>query len=59
MKKIITFDPIELSEIAKRVYDVDPYEARNNDETPETLAEAITTNPIGIIEFLLDTIEGI
>ena len=59
MKKIITFDPIELAEIAKRVYDVDPYEARNNDETPETLAEAITTNPIGIIEFLLDTIEGI
>ena len=57
MKITIDFDDIELMEAGQRIYDFDPYEARNNDETPETLAEAITKNPIGIINFLLDRLE--
>lgn len=57
MTKGIRFDVEELAEIAERVYNVDIYEARNNDETPETLAKAITTNPLGIMRFLLDRID--
>ena len=47
----------ELLELAERVYNVDIYEAWNNDETPATLAEAIENNPRGIIRFLLDRVE--
>ena len=53
----MTAEEKEVLELAERVYNVDIYEARNNDETPETLAEAIRTNPNGIIRFLLDRIE--
>lgn len=54
----MTAEELEILELAERVYNVDPYEARNNDETPATLAEAIRTNPNGIIRFLLDVIDN-
>jgi hypothetical protein len=53
----MTAEEQEIMELAERVYNVDPYEAMNNDETPATLAEAIRTNPAGIIRFLLDVID--
>lgn len=52
-----SFDKEEREELGQRVYSVDVYEAMNNDETPATLAEAIRTNPNGIIRFLLDVID--
>lgn len=55
----MTTEELEILELAERVYNVDIWEARNNDETPETLAEAIRTNPNGIIRFLLDRIEDL
>lgn len=55
----MTADEKEVLELAERVYNVDIYEARNNDQTPETLADAIMKNPTGIIRFLLDQIEDI
>ena len=53
----MTAEEMEVLELAERVYNVDVWEARNNDETPATLAEAIRTNPAGIIRFLLDVID--
>jgi len=58
MVKKINFDLEEVREAAQRVYDIDIYEAMNAGETPETLQRAITENPVGIINFLLDYIEG-
>ena len=55
----MTAEDLEILELAERVYNVDIWEARNNDETPETLAEAIKKNPCGIIRFLLDRIEDL
>jgi hypothetical protein len=54
----MTAEDLEILELAERVYGVDIYEAMNNDETPATLAEAIRTNPAGIIRFLLDVIDN-
>lgn len=48
-----------LNELAQRVFDVDPWEARNNDATPESIAESIKNDPLPVIEYLLDVIEGI
>ena len=52
---------INLNDIAERILDIDPYEARNNDETPETLAEKL--NDIDAchetIEYLLGIIDDL
>lgn len=52
---------INLNDIAERILDIDPYEARNNDETPETLAEKL--NDIETchetIEYLLGIIDDL
>ena len=53
----MTAEEKDVLELAERVYNIDIYEARNNDETPATLADAIRENPTGIIRFLLDRIE--
>jgi hypothetical protein len=47
------------ADLAARVYSLDIYEARNNDETPETIAETIRTNPAEIIKYLLDIIDDL
>ena len=44
-------------DLAQRIIDVDPYEAADCDETAETIAEKIKTDPETIIEFLLEIIE--
>ena len=49
----------DIMELAERIYNVDIYEAQNNDETPETLAKTIREMPEGIIRFLLDRIEDL
>lgn len=48
-----------LSGLAERVYNVDRYESQSADQTPETIAEEIRTNPARVISYLLDYIEQI
>jgi len=45
------------AELAKRVYNLDIYEARNNDTTPDDIAESIRTDPNETIKYLLDIID--
>ena len=45
------------TELAKRVYNLDIYEMRNNDTTPEDIAESIRTDPNETIKYLLDFID--
>ena len=42
---------------ASRLYELDPYEAMDNGETPETIAETIQGDPLAVIDYLLDIIE--
>lgn len=44
-------------ELGQRLFDLDPYNAQDYDETPETLAEKIEIMPLEIISNLLDIIE--
>ena len=46
------------AELAERVYNVDIYEAMNNDATPADIENTISNNPETIIFFLLDTIDN-
>ena len=46
-------------DLAQRIIDIDPYGARDAEETPETIAEKIKTDPETIIEYLLDIIEDL
>lgn len=41
----------------ERLYSLDLYEARDNDETHETLNNIIDSNPDLVINYLLDIIE--
>lgn len=47
----------ELLEISERVYNVDIYNAMNEDATPANIAESIQADPLPVIEYLLDVIE--
>lgn len=47
----------ELRALAERVYNLDIYEMRNNDTTPDDIAESIRTNPDETIKYLLDYID--
>lgn len=47
----------EIIKQARRLLDLDPYEAADNGETVETIAALIENNPLYIIEKLLDAIE--
>ena len=46
-----------IQDLANRIYQIDIYEARNNDTTPEDIAESIRTNPAETIKYLLDIID--
>lgn len=46
-------------ELANRIIDLDIYNARDYEETPETIAETIQNDPDTIIEYLLDVIDNI
>ena len=45
------------NELAQRIYDIDPYEAQDNDETPETIADTIYQDPLAIISYLVELVE--
>lgn len=49
----------ERSELAERVYNIDIYEAMNNDATPADIENTIQNNPETIIYFLLDKLEDL
>ena len=46
-----------IKELAERIYQIDVYEMRNNDTTPDDIAEAIRANPAETIKYLLDIID--
>ena len=51
----------DLQDIAQRIVNIDPYEARNNDTTPESLAEDLKSieNCYETIIYLLDIIDDL
>ena len=49
----------KLVELAQRIIDIDFYGARDADETPQTIADKITSEPETIILYLLDTIDNL
>jgi hypothetical protein len=50
-------DKAMIYDTANRVYNLDPYEARDNNETVDSIAETIETEPYTIIDYLLDIID--
>ena len=49
----------KIKDLANRIYNIDIYENRNNDTTPEDIAESIRTNPAETIKYLLDIIDDL
>jgi hypothetical protein len=49
----------ELRALAERIYNIDIYENRNNDTTPDDIAEQIKQNPAEVIRYLLDIIDDL
>lgn len=49
----------KINKLAQRLYDLDPYEARDYDETPETIALLIKNDPILILNYLVDLVEDL
>lgn len=47
----------KLHDAARRIMDLDPYEARHEDETPESITAAMIKDPASVIVYLLDIIE--
>ena len=44
-------------QLGERIYNLDPYEAQDNDDTPETLATTIKEDPLYVIEYLINWID--
>ena len=53
------YTEILTNELAQRLYDLDPYEAQDNDETPETLAQRIKDYPLDVMSHLIGIIEDL
>lgn len=51
------YEQIFRGELAQRIYDLDIYEARDNDATPESIADDIKNYPLDVMGYLLDLIE--
>jgi len=49
---------IDIRELAQRIWDIDPYEMKNNDTTPDDIVNAILDDPRETINYLLDIIEN-
>lgn len=49
----------DLKDVALRVYNVDIYNAMNEDATPENIAASIKEDPIPVLLYLLDVIEDL
>jgi len=58
-KTMTNFEKILTNELAQRIYDIDPYEAQDADQTPESIADLITSDPLTVIEFLVDMVEDL
>ena len=48
-----------IKDLANRLYNLDVYGARNEDETPETIAETLTHDPLAVVEYLLNMIDDL
>lgn len=52
-------DKANIYDTASRIYNLDLYEARDNNETIDSIAETIETDPYLIICYLLDVIDDL
>jgi hypothetical protein len=50
---------IDIRELAQRIWDIDPYEMKNNDTTAEDIEKDIINSPTDIINYLLDIIDDL
>ena len=50
-------EDVMIYDTAARVYNLDLYEAQDNGETIESIAETIENKPLVIIDYLLDIID--
>ena len=50
---------ILINELATRIIDLDFYGMRDADATPETVAADIETNPLAVIEYLVNMCEDL
>ena len=48
-----------ITDLAARVYSLNPYEANDNDTAPADIAEQIQQNPAEVIRYLLDIIDDL
>jgi len=51
------FNEILRNELAQRIYDIDPWNARNEDATPENIAASIKDDPLPVIQYLVELVE--
>ena len=48
---------IKTKELAQRIIDLDFWEAYDNGETPESVADVIRNDPLTVIEYLVELAE--
>ena len=53
------YNAMHAYQLAQRIYDIDPYEAQDADETPETIATTIKEDPLYVIEYLINWIDDL
>lgn len=46
-----------IKQLSERLYNLDIFGARDAEETPETIAETLKSDPLTVVEYLLDMIE--
>ena len=56
---ITDYEKMILNDLSKRIIDIDPFGARDADETPETIAKKLVDDPLTVIEYLVETIEDL
>lgn len=47
----------KIKELAQRLYDLDIYNAMDNDETPHDIVVTLTQNPLIVIDYLVHQVE--
>ena len=53
------YDEILKYELAQRILDIDPYGARDCDETLSTITARIENDPLSIINYLVEIVEDL
>lgn len=56
---MINYEQVLVNELANRIIDLDFYGARDAEQTPESIADLITSDPLTVIEFLVDMVEDL